>query len=180
MSLLVRLYFDKVQRGIFDGATLSSRKWWGNKRKQWRVSWKSVSKLSSLNSISYQCLYRYNTYSVSRISFKEEDFIIVVRSETNTMSDFISSCGGLFGLFMGASVLSIVEMVYYFTLRLYFKLKRRQTVQPVAVIQVRSAPVGSVPLGTNWNNDLSNHLEVLSWPKISVWEWNEPHSISWD
>lgn len=98
--------------------------------------------------------------------FKEEDFIIVMRSETNTMSDFISSCGGLLGLFMGASVLSIVEVVYYFTLRLYFKLKRRQTVQPVGGIQVRPASVGSLPgsvsLGTIRNDDLSNQLEALS------------------
>lgn len=32
--------------------------------------------------------------------------------------DFLANCGGLLGLFVGVSVLSIVEVFYYFILRL--------------------------------------------------------------
>lgn len=53
--------------------------------------------------------------------FKEKYFIAMVRSETTTAFDFIASCGGLLGLFMGISVLSIVELIYFFTLGLYCK-----------------------------------------------------------
>lgn len=57
------------------------------------------------------------------VSFKESTFIPLVRSETSTTSDFIANCGGLLGLFMGVSVLSIVELIYFFTLRWFCKSK---------------------------------------------------------
>lgn len=45
------------------------------------------------------------------------------------MTDFVAACGGLLGLFMGISLLSIVEFVYYFSLRLLcsFRLKNSKT-----------------------------------------------------
>lgn len=43
------------------------------------------------------------------------------------MPDFVSSCGGLLGLFMGVSVLSVVELIYFFTLRLCCKIRQRET-----------------------------------------------------
>lgn len=46
--------------------------------------------------------------------------------ETSTLADFIASFGGLLGLFMGISVLSIFEIVYYFTLRLICQLGTAQ------------------------------------------------------
>lgn len=80
--------------------------------------------------------YRYKEKGRILIAFKEQKFISIIRSETSTISEFISNCGGLLGLFMGASFLSIVELVYYPTLRLYLKL-RRQTNQSVREIQIR-------------------------------------------
>ncbi|XP_059471039.1 sodium channel protein Nach-like [Neocloeon triangulifer] len=38
----------------------------------------------------------------------------------------LSNAGGLFGLFMGFSLLSVVEFVYFFTVRLYFELRGRR------------------------------------------------------
>jgi hypothetical protein len=35
--------------------------------------------------------------------------------------DFVSYCGGSLGLFLGFSVLSAIEIIYYFTIRLFFK-----------------------------------------------------------
>lgn len=40
-----------------------------------------------------------------------------------TLTDFVSSCGGLLGLFMGVSILSIVEFVYYFSMRLFCSIQ---------------------------------------------------------
>lgn len=41
------------------------------------------------------------------------------------MTDFVAACGGLLGLFMGISLLSIVELVYYFSLRLFCSVHSR-------------------------------------------------------
>lgn len=65
------------------------------------------------------------------MSFKEISFIALNRSETSTLPDFISSCGGLLGLFLGVSVLSLIELVYFFTLRLGCKMRQRQQTQIV-------------------------------------------------
>lgn len=48
------------------------------------------------------------------------DFIGLVRSELYSQTDFLTICVGVFGLFMGISVISLVEIIYYFTLRLSF------------------------------------------------------------
>lgn len=71
--------------------------------------------------------------------FKERTFISIIRLETNTMSKFISNCGDWFGLFMGASVLSIVELIYYFTLRLYLKLRRYEAIHSTAEYSTRDS-----------------------------------------
>lgn len=45
------------------------------------------------------------------------------RSELYGPTDFLANCGGLLGLFMGVSLLSIVEIVYYLTIRLFYHRK---------------------------------------------------------
>lgn len=57
---------------------------------------------------------------MSRLSmhFKENQFITSKRSELYGVTDFVANCGGLLGLFMGFSALSIVEFFYYATVRL--------------------------------------------------------------
>lgn len=53
------------------------------------------------------------------ISFKENQFVTLKRSVTELYgpTDFLAKCGGILGLFMGVSFLSIIEVIYYFTLR---------------------------------------------------------------
>lgn len=60
------------------------------------------------------------------IFFKENEFITLTRSEIYGPIDFIANCGGLIGLFTGASFLSIVELLYYCSLRLYCNRLRRR------------------------------------------------------
>jgi hypothetical protein len=63
------------------------------------------------------------------IFFKNPEFFPMVRQQQLTALDFISYCGGSLGLFLGFSVLSAVELVYYFTLRLIFKRVRSNKVE---------------------------------------------------
>jgi hypothetical protein len=58
-----------------------------------------------------------NTLNQVQVYFKENQFDVKKRSERFGFIDFISNCGGLMGLFMGISLLSIVEILHYF---LYF------------------------------------------------------------
>ncbi|XP_049771508.1 pickpocket protein 28-like [Schistocerca cancellata] len=52
------------------------------------------------------------------IYFKDMQFITSRRSELYGITDFIANCGGLLGLFMGFSLLSLVEFIYFFTIRI--------------------------------------------------------------
>ncbi|XP_046391658.1 pickpocket protein 28-like [Ischnura elegans] len=57
------------------------------------------------------------------IFFKEWQFITSRRGELYGQTDFLANCGGLLGLFMGFSFLSLVEIIYFFTLRLFNNIK---------------------------------------------------------
>jgi acid-sensing ion channel, other len=48
------------------------------------------------------------------------------RSTVKGPTEFIAECGGLLGLFMGISLLSFVEIFYYFTIRLLVNLFRHR------------------------------------------------------
>lgn len=52
------------------------------------------------------------------IFFKEVQFITSRRSELYGQNDFLANVGGLLGLFMGFSILSLIEIIYYVTIRL--------------------------------------------------------------
>ena len=52
-----------------------------------------------------------------KIYFKKNNIISLKRSELFGLTDFLSNCGGLLGLFMGFSILSIIELLYYLSLR---------------------------------------------------------------
>lgn len=54
---------------------------------------------------------------VTRIFFKEDQFLPSKRSQLYDTIDFLSACGGPLGLFIGSSILSLIEIVYYVLLR---------------------------------------------------------------
>jgi hypothetical protein len=49
--------------------------------------------------------------------FKEDEFFFTRRSELYGWTDFIANFGGLLGLFLGVSILSIVEIIYFISFR---------------------------------------------------------------
>lgn len=92
----------------------------------------------------------------SRLSifFKEKQFITSRRSELYGPTDFLANCGGLLGLFMGVSLLSIVEMVYYCTLRLCCNLRARKNRKRSMRHRVQPTITNSVSVDNAVNDDV--------------------------
>ncbi|XP_013112148.2 pickpocket protein 28-like [Stomoxys calcitrans] len=63
------------------------------------------------------------------IHFKDNEFITSKRSELYGFSDFLANCGGILGLFMGFSILSLVEIIYHATLRLWSNIRSKRNRQ---------------------------------------------------
>lgn len=72
------------------------------------------------------------SYAYIMLFFKEDQFIALKRAELFGITDFIASCGGLLGLFMGVSLLSLVEIIYFCTIRWIYRLKGKTQVPPEA------------------------------------------------
>lgn len=60
------------------------------------------------------------------VYFKEREFTAIVQTEHYGISGLIAYIGGTFGLFMGFSLLSLVELIYFLSIRLYFNMKQRK------------------------------------------------------
>lgn len=60
------------------------------------------------------------------VQFAKPEFLAMRMSAQFSLTDFISQCGGLLGLFMGVSILSIVEVIYYFTIKLMHRVKEKK------------------------------------------------------
>jgi Amiloride-sensitive sodium channel len=93
------------------------------------LSFKSCGCLSDCNIVEYDYEVRQDNIvqdnsvqslkaSVS-VYFAEEEYIVYRRYATHGKVIFLSNIGGLLGLFLGMSVLSLVETIYFFTLRLF-------------------------------------------------------------
>lgn len=65
------------------------------------------------------------------------------------MIDFIANCGGLLGIILGFSALTVVELVYISTLGLGCKLKR----------QIKTQNTAQVLIQTNQNRTISTQTE---------------------
>lgn len=64
--------------------------------------------------------------TILRIFFGENEFLTSKRSELYGTTDFLANVGGLFGLFMGVSTLSVAELIYFCTFRLICQLRNRK------------------------------------------------------
>lgn len=65
------------------------------------------------------------------IFFKEMQFITLKRYELYGPIDFLANCGGLLGLFMGFSMLSFIELLYFCSLRLMNNIFKRDGLKGV-------------------------------------------------
>lgn len=79
--------------------------------------------------VDYQMVYESGlntTFSLSQMmmSFKDTEFDSQKRLSRSGTLDFLSYSAGLLGLYMGMSLLSIVEFCYFFTVRLMCYIRR--------------------------------------------------------
>ncbi|XP_055591069.1 pickpocket protein 28-like [Uranotaenia lowii] len=74
-----------------------------------------------------------------KVYFKEAQFITSKRSELYGVIDFLANCGGLLGLCLGVSVLSLVEIVYFCTARPIMQLMGRFRANKLEKEHVNSA-----------------------------------------
>jgi len=96
---------------------------------------KSCGCLPKCNSITYDVEYVENKFIndgsfneddvTINIRFKDSDFLPQKRFQSITLVDLLAQVAGLMGLYSGISVLSIVELFYFFTLRAGSNISRR-------------------------------------------------------
>jgi acid-sensing ion channel, other len=67
--------------------------------------------------------FSYTTASFE-FKFKDVDIVTLRRYQPFTFSEFLAQAGGMLGLFAGISVLSIIELIYFMTLRWIVNLWR--------------------------------------------------------
>lgn len=79
-------------------------------------------------------------FSSVRVSFKDESFSVIKRADRSGLLEFVSKSGALVGLFLGASLLSVVELIYFFTLRIFLAHRQDRRVSDVRDAFVRFQP----------------------------------------
>ncbi|XP_063708042.1 pickpocket protein 28-like [Culicoides brevitarsis] len=57
-------------------------------------------------------------YSEVTVKFSSPNFLAKRRQESYSILDLLSAFGGLLGLFVGASVMSIMELIFFFTVKI--------------------------------------------------------------
>ncbi|XP_059608203.1 pickpocket protein 28-like [Phlebotomus argentipes] len=79
--------------------------------------------------------------STLTIFFKDTQFITSRRSELYGLTNFIANCGGLLGLFMGVSLLSLFEIIYFCSIRLVNNIRMRRRSKKAASHVVVQKPL---------------------------------------
>lgn len=61
----------------------------------------------------FSIVFSDNSRTVLSLSFKKRKFLALKRVEAYSITNRLAACGGLLGLFMGISLLSLIEMIVY-------------------------------------------------------------------
>ncbi|XP_037826364.1 pickpocket protein 28-like [Lucilia sericata] len=74
---------------------------------------------------------RYKKTRISRLNihFRETQFTAIKRTVLYDLTQLIANCGGIFALFMGVSMLSLIELIYFFSVRLVNNFRKRRQIQ---------------------------------------------------
>ncbi|KAJ8686888.1 hypothetical protein QAD02_022682 [Eretmocerus hayati] len=70
--------------------------------------------------------YFQKNVALVHIFFIDTSYLKYTKNELYGFAELLSNTGGLLGLFMGFSLLSITEFIYYFTIRLWARMLRRR------------------------------------------------------
>ncbi|KAL1488868.1 hypothetical protein ABEB36_014663 [Hypothenemus hampei] len=82
--------------------------------------WDYQSKYVALNQKNFNKKMRMSRLS---IYFRTSQFVTSIRHELYGIPDFVANFGGLLGLFTGFSALSIMEIVYFLTIRMFCNIR---------------------------------------------------------
>lgn len=74
--------------------------------------------------------------------------------ERYTISDFLAICGGLLGLFLGISLLSIIDLIYFSTLRLFWIFHWSKTKRKEELLERREIEENGVHKGNVTNENV--------------------------
>lgn len=92
--------------------------------------------------------------TIMNIFYKKYQVESLKRNEVYTHVDFMAICSGLLGLFLGVS-----EFIYYFTLRLFWTIRRRLHSESVAVRFVRPVS-GNITKPNLRANTVLHNIEI--------------------
>jgi len=95
-----------------------------------------------------------------RMHYKNNVFNHLVRKKQFNELDFLSFVGGILGLFAGFSALSFVELIYWFTIRVFIKNCRSTRIVPYPVeenVQNNSKKLKDRDCLTSYFNESSVH-----------------------
>ncbi|XP_055549433.1 pickpocket protein 28 isoform X2 [Wyeomyia smithii] len=76
--------------------------------------------------LTYNNTYAQENIALIYIFFSETYFRSLIKGELVGFTDFLSNIGGLLGLFMGFSLISLAEVIYFLTLRPLFAKRREK------------------------------------------------------
>lgn len=76
--------------------------------------------------------------AIVRIFLNKKQFISSKRSKLYGQTELLANFGGLLGFFLGISLLSFVEIIYFFTLRTFLLVKNRILPSDNNITEMRS------------------------------------------
>jgi Amiloride-sensitive sodium channel len=65
----------------------------------------------------------FSSFSYVDIIFRENQFVPLERTRLYGITEFMASCGGILGLFLGFSFMSVLEIIYFCTIRLVCNIR---------------------------------------------------------
>lgn len=116
--------------------------------------------------------YIENNLAMIHIFFLENSYGGYTKTEFIGFTDFLSNIGGLLGLFMGFSVISILEIIYFVSLRPYYVGKRHAEQTRMKTFDPSKNRINGI-IGTYLVGPLYLDKVTATWktpPKITVWQ----------
>lgn len=107
--------------------------------------------------------YIENNLAIIHIFLLENSYGGFTKTEFIGFTDFLSNIGGLLGLFMGFSVISLIEIIYFVSLRPYYVAKRDQrNIESFQISKKRVNGIIGINLaGPMYFNTKTGHWEMF-------------------
>jgi uncharacterized membrane protein len=97
------------------------------------------------------------------VFFKSSSFFPFLLQQNSGILDFLGCCGGSLGLFLGFSVLSAIELVYFFTVRMILRKKASNRVEEnSSSVQARAADIATEAFKTSTIHGFKNCVNKQS------------------